>query len=64
MLISLLDLEKEDVPPSLPGTLWGMGRVMQAARDAMLPALPKIQVCAIEDEEQATKEMAIWCMRR
>jgi AraC family transcriptional regulator of adaptative response/methylated-DNA-[protein]-cysteine methyltransferase len=62
MLISLLDLEKEDLSPFLTGTLWAIGRVAQVARVAMLPALPKIQVYADEDKGQDTKEIAIWCM--
>jgi AraC family transcriptional regulator of adaptative response/methylated-DNA-[protein]-cysteine methyltransferase len=64
MLTSLLDLEKEDAPLFRRGTLWAIGRVAQAAREAMLPALPQIQVCIVGDEELATKEMALWCMRQ
>lgn len=64
MLISLLDLEKEHVQPFLTGTLWAIDRVAQVAREAMLPALPKIQVYADERKGQDTIEMAIWCMRQ
>lgn len=62
MLISLLDLEEEDAPRFLTGTLWAIGRVAQVARGAMLPALPRVQAYSTGDNNQAIKEMALWCM--
>jgi hypothetical protein len=62
MLISLLDLEEEDVPRFLTGTLWAIGRVAQVARGAMLPALPRVQAYSTGDNNQAIQEMALWCM--
>jgi AraC family transcriptional regulator of adaptative response/methylated-DNA-[protein]-cysteine methyltransferase len=64
MLISLLDLEKEDILSFLPGTLWAIGRVAQVAREAMLPALPLIKTYASLDNEPETKEIASWCIRQ
>ena len=64
MLISLLDLEKEDTPRFRVGTLWAIGRVAQIARDAMLPALQEVQSYTTRDEETDTTEMAIWCMQQ
>jgi len=63
MLISLLELEEEDAPRFRAGTLRAIGRVAQVARDAMLPALPKIQAYTLNNEPD-TKEMAFWCMRQ
>lgn len=62
MLISLLDLEKEDAPRFRLGTLWAIGRVAQVAKDAMLPALPLIQTYTSLENEPKTKEMAYWCI--
>jgi methylated-DNA-[protein]-cysteine S-methyltransferase len=64
MLVSLLDLEKEDAPRFRTGTLWAIGRVAQVAREAMLPALGQVQVFSLQDQETVTKEMATWCMKR
>jgi AraC family transcriptional regulator of adaptative response/methylated-DNA-[protein]-cysteine methyltransferase len=64
MLISLLDLEKEDAPRFRSGTLWAIGRVAQIRRDAMWPALPQIQKYISSEEEPDTKEMAIWCLKQ
>lgn len=64
LLISLLDLEKEDAPRFRPGTLWAIGRVAQAARQAMLPALERVQAFSYHDEDPATKEMAVWCKKQ
>jgi hypothetical protein len=64
MLISMLDLEKEDAPRFRAGTLRAIGRVAQVARDAMLPALPKIQAYTSLNNKPDTREMAFWCMRQ
>ena len=64
MLISLLDLEKEDAPRFRAGTLWAIGRVAQAARDAMLPALPRVQNYLLRNETTnlEAKDNAMWCV--
>lgn len=64
LLISLLDLEKEDAPRFQVGTLWAIGRVARTARQAMLPALERVQAFAWQEEDLATKEMAVWCMQQ
>lgn len=64
MLISLLDLGKEDAPRFRAGTLWAIGRVAQVTRDAVLPALPQIQELSTFEKDPSTKEMAIWCMKQ
>jgi len=63
MLISLLDLEEEDAPRFRAGTLWAIGRVAQAAKDAMLPALSRVQVFTSGDKstDEDIKEKAMWC---
>ena len=61
MLISLLDLEKEDAPRFRVGTLWAIGRVVQVNRQAMLPALGHVQSIASVIQDSATQEIAVWC---
>jgi hypothetical protein len=66
MLIALLDLEKEDAPRFRAGTFWAIGRVAQVAKDAMLPALPRIKKYLSCDEvtEADAKNKALWCMEQ
>mgnify|MGYP001040432337 CR=1 FL=1 len=64
LLISLLDLEKEDAPRFLPGILWAIGRVAQVARAAMLPALPQVQAYASAEEDNLTRRQALWCLQQ
>lgn len=64
MLISLLVLEKEAAPFFRRGTLWAIGRVAQVAKDAMSPALSQVRDYSVGDNEQAIKEMAMWCMEQ
>ncbi len=63
MLISLLDLEEEDAPRFRAGTLWAIGRVAQVAKDAMLPALPRVRTFISwgESTDSVVKNNAIWC---
>jgi hypothetical protein len=64
LLISLLDLEKEDAPRFLPGILWAVGRVAQVNREAMLPALPRVRALIAGDMDKSAREMALWCLRQ
>jgi hypothetical protein len=64
MLISLLDLEEEDAPRFQAGILWAIGRVAQVAKDAMLPALQKVQIYTSWNKENQIKEMATWCAKQ
>ena len=66
MLISLLDLEKEDAPRFRVGTLWAIGRVAQVAKDAMSPALPRVQNYLSGDETTnvEVRNMALWCVEQ
>jgi hypothetical protein len=66
MLISLLDLEEEDAPRFQAGTLWAIGRVAQVEREAMSPALPRVQALLSENKptEETIKEKAAWCMEQ
>ncbi len=64
MLISLLDLEKEDAPRFRVGTLWAIGRVAQVVRKEMLPALQQVQIYISGDKENQIKEMATWCAKQ
>lgn len=62
LLISLLDLEKEDVPRFLPGVLWAVGRVAQTRPDRMQPALPYIRELIADGLDVPTREVAEWCL--
>jgi AraC family transcriptional regulator of adaptative response/methylated-DNA-[protein]-cysteine methyltransferase len=62
MLISLLDLEHKDAERFRAGTLWAIGRVAQAARSEMLPALPHVQNFLLNQESTEVGEMAKWCL--
>jgi len=64
MLISLLELEKEDAPRFRVGTLRAIGRVAQIAREAMLPALPQIETLNAPEIDVVTREMATWCLEQ
>ena len=64
MLISLLDLEKEDAPRFRVGTLRAIGRVAQVAREAMLAALPQIETLNTPGLDVSTREMATWCLEQ
>jgi hypothetical protein len=66
MLISLLDLEEEDAPRFKAGVLWAIGRVAQVNRDAMVPALPRVQAIIADGKsgEEAIKEKAAWCIEQ
>ena len=66
MLISLLDLDEEDAPRFQTGTLWAIGRVAQATKDAMLPALPKVRALISGDKPigKEVKEKALWCIQQ
>ena len=64
MLISLLDLEKEDALRFRAGTLMAIGRVAQVARDAMLPALPQVETFITSQNDPNIKEIALWCAKQ
>jgi len=66
MLVSLLDLEEEDAPRFRAGTLQAIGRVAQVEKDAMLPALSRVQAFASGDKsaDEDLKEKAMWCVEQ
>jgi hypothetical protein len=66
MLISLLDLEEEDAPNFRAGTFWAIGRVAQVAKDAMQPALPRIQNFLLKEEKTSVevRNKAMWCIEQ
>jgi hypothetical protein len=63
MTISLLDLEPEDRPPFLPGILYALGRIGEAAPDAVQDGLPGIAEALAETDSQA-RAMAVWSLGR
>jgi hypothetical protein len=61
MTVSLLNLEPEDRPPFLPGTLYALGRIGEVAPDVVKVGLPGIIEALTEADTQA-RAMAVWCL--
>ncbi len=61
MTIALLDLEPEDRPPFLPGILYALGRIGEAAPDAVKDGLPRI-IEALADTDSQIRAMATWSL--
>jgi AraC family transcriptional regulator of adaptative response/methylated-DNA-[protein]-cysteine methyltransferase len=64
ILVSLLDMSKEDAPRFRIGTLWAIGRVAQRDRNAMLPSWEKVRTFTFRDHDPSTKAMALWCSQQ
>jgi len=66
MLIALLGLEEEESPRFQAGTLWAIGRVAQTDRNAMLPALPRVQEIISDAKltDENIKERGKWCLNQ
>lgn len=60
ILISLFDLEEEDVIKFRPGILWAVGRVGEIRPAAVQTAIPWILPC-LQDSDPQTRGMAAWC---
>jgi hypothetical protein len=63
MAIALLDLEPEDRGPFLPGILYALGRIGEAAPDVMEKCLAGIIEALTADDPQA-RAMAVWSLGR
>jgi AraC family transcriptional regulator of adaptative response/methylated-DNA-[protein]-cysteine methyltransferase len=63
MTISLLDMEPEDRPSFLPGILYALGRIGEAAPNSVDACLPSV-FDALDDAEVQTRAMAICCLGR
>jgi hypothetical protein len=61
LLISLLDMEKEDAVRFRPGVLWAIGRLGQVMPGAVEPAIPWIIPC-LDDSNPQTRGVAAWCL--
>jgi hypothetical protein len=61
ILISLFDLEEEDVIKFRPGILWAVGRVGEIRPAAVQTAIPWILPC-LQDSDPQTRGMAAWCL--
>lgn len=61
IVISLLDMEEEDVGKFLPGILWAIGRLGQVMPDAAKLAIPGIVPC-LNNPDPQTRGMAVWCL--
>ncbi|MEW5871517.1 MAG: DVU0298 family protein [Chloroflexota bacterium] len=64
LLISILDLESEDVVRFQAGVLWAIGRLAQALPYAELRmAVPLILPC-LQDQRAQVRGMALWCLQQ
>lgn len=63
MTVSLLDLEPEDLPRFLPGTLYALGRIGEKIPHAVKDGLPGMLEALVVEDVQA-RAMAVWCLGR
>ena len=61
IVISLLDMEEEDVGRFRPGILWAIGRLAQVMPDAVERAIPRVVSC-LNDPNPQTRGLAVWCL--
>jgi hypothetical protein len=61
ILISVLDMEGEDVIRFQAGTLWAIGRLGQVMPEAVQTAIPWIMPC-LESPNPQTRGQAAWCL--
>jgi hypothetical protein len=59
--LALLDLEPEDRPPFLPGILYALGRIGEAAPHTVEAALPGI-IESLADADSQARAMAVWSL--
>ncbi len=63
LTVSLLDLEPEDLPRFLPGTLYALGRIGEKMPDAVKGGLSRMLEALVVEDAQA-RAMAVWCLGR
>ena len=63
LTVSLMDLEPEDRPLFLPGILYALGRIGEAAPGTIEDSLDGIERSLGEPDAQA-RAMAVWCLGR
>ncbi len=63
IIISLFDMEQEDVGPFRPGILWAVGRLAQVIPGVMQRALRWVVPC-LDDPSPQTRGMAVWCLQQ
>jgi HEAT repeat protein len=61
IVISLFDMEEEDVIRFRPGILWAVGRLGQVMPEAVKPAIPWVVPC-LDDLNPQTRGLAVWCL--
>ena len=62
IVITLFDLEEEDVAKFRPGILWAIGRIAQVSPEIdRALALPWIIPC-LDDTDSQTRGLAVWCL--
>ena len=57
------NIEKEDLLPFLPGTLWAIGKLADVGGEHIERVLPAV-VSALDATDSQTRGMAVWCLGR
>jgi hypothetical protein len=63
LTLSLMNLEPEDRPLFLPGILYALGKIGEAAPGALGESVNGIEACLSEKDSQV-RAMAVWCLGR
>ncbi|MBN2320809.1 MAG: hypothetical protein JXR49_17150 [Acidobacteria bacterium] len=63
MTVSLMNLEPEDRPVFLPGILYALGRIGEAAAGTIDKSIGGIEI-ALSDPDSQARAMAVWCLGR
>ena len=63
LTVSLMHLEPEDRPVFLPGILYALGRIGEAAAGRIEDGIDGIET-ALSDPGSQTRAMAVWCLGR
>jgi hypothetical protein len=61
ILISILDMEEEDVVRFRAGALWAIGRIAQVTPEAVQPATGRV-LPLLEDQDPQIRGLAAWCL--
>lgn len=63
LTVSLLNLEPEDRPVFLPGILYALGRIGEAAPGTIEESIGGIET-ALSDPDSQARAMSVWCLGR
>lgn len=61
IVVSLFEMEEEDVRAFRPGILWAVGRIAQVMPERVERTIPRVIPC-LDDPHPQTRGMAAWCL--